>query len=101
LKLLTDLLDTARQGSPIHIYVTDNDEKCIIESITQGRIINRQASDGYFKKYRITNPFHKGSVQTENVLPVYQHLAENMGGELVYSFTNEKGNYFRLKLALA
>lgn len=101
LKLLTDLLATARQGSAIHIYVTDNDGKCIIESINQGGIINRQASDGYFKKYRITKPLHNGSAQTEKALPVYQHLVEDMGGELVYSFTKEKGNYFRLKLALA
>jgi len=101
MKLVTDLLDTARQGSAIYIYVTDNDEKCIIESINQDGIINRQASDGYFKKYRITNPLHNGSAQAEKALPVYQHLVEDMGGELVYSFTKEKGNYFRLKLALA
>lgn len=99
-RLFSDLLQTARQNSTVKIHVTGNEGRCVIECINQGQMIIRQHSEAYFKKYRITNVSGALATQAEKILPVYQQLIKDMDGELLYSFSKEKDNYFRLKLPL-
>lgn len=99
-RLFSDLLHTARHNSTVKIHVTGNEGRCIIECINQGQMIIRQHSEAYFKKYRITNVSGAVATQAEKILPAYQQLIKDMDGELLYSFSKEKDNYFRLKLPL-
>ena len=99
-RLFSDLLHTARQNSTVKIHVTGNEGRCIIECINKGQMMIRQHSEAYFKKYRITNVSGAPTTPAEKILPAYQQLIKDMNGELLYSFSKEKDNYFRLKLPL-
>ncbi len=100
-RLFSSLLETNHKRSVVSVYVTDSDGKCIIEVINQPETLTPQASNDYFKKHRITNAFQPLPIQQDALLFVYKQMIEDMGGELNYSFTKGKANYFRLKFMVA
>jgi K+-sensing histidine kinase KdpD len=99
-RLFSDLLEVNEKNSIISIYVTDSDGKCIIELVSRAEMQAAQASEDYFKKYRITNVLRAPAMQDENLLLVYKKMVEDMGGELSYVFAKDKTNYVRLKFML-
>jgi K+-sensing histidine kinase KdpD len=99
--LFDGMLQANEKNSIISVYVTDSDGKCIIELMSRPETQAAQASEDYFKKYRITNALHAAATQDENLLPVYKKMVEDMGGELSYVFAKDKPNYVRLKFAIS
>jgi K+-sensing histidine kinase KdpD len=100
-RLFSDLLEVNEKNSIISVYVTDSDGKCIIELLSRPETQAAQASEDYFKKYRITNLLHAPAIKDENLLPVFKKMVEDMGGELSYVFAKDKANYVRMKFALS
>ncbi len=100
-RLFSSLLEANQKKSVVSVYVTDSDGKCIIEVINQPETLTPKASNDYFKKHRITNAFQPLPIQQDALLFVYKQMVEDMGGELSYSFTKGKANYFRLKFVIA
>jgi len=101
-KLLSQLLVSVQNGSVISIHITDCDGKCMVEGINHSAIVEEQITEDYFKKYRITNSPQNPVASVEDTLSVYKQITEDMGGELIYNFTNKsEKSYFRLKFILA
>ena len=101
-KLLSQLLESVQNGSVISIHITDCDGKCMVEGINRSAIAEAQITEDYFKKYRINNSLQNHVASVEDTLSVYKQITEDMGGELIYNFTNKsEKNYFRLKCILA
>ena len=101
-KVLSQLLVSVEDGSVISIHITDCDGKCMVEGINRSAIVEEQITEDYFKKYRITNSPQNPVASVEDTLSVYKQITEDMGGELLYNFTNKsEKSYFRLKFILA
>lgn len=99
-RLFSDLLQVNEKKSIISVYFTDSDGKCIIELVSRAETQAAQASEDYFKKYRITNVLHAPAMQDENLLLVYKKMVEDMKGELAFVFSKDKPSYVRLKFEL-
>lgn len=99
-RLFSSLLEINHKRSIVSVYVTDSDGKCIVEVINQAETIVHKTTNDYFKKHRITNAFQPLPVQQDALLFVYKQMIEDMGGELSYSFTKGKANYFKLKFMM-
>jgi K+-sensing histidine kinase KdpD len=100
-RLFADMLQVNEKNAIISVYVTDSDGKCVIELMSRPEAQAAQASEDYFKKYRITNVLQAPQKLDEDLLPVYKKMVEDMGGELSYVFAKDKPNYVRLKFAIS
>lgn len=100
-QILSKILEHSRDGDIVRVHVTDSDERCIVESIHQHAFVRKKPAGDYFTKYRITNALPGSAEATQDVLPVYKKIVEDMGGELLYAFNKGRDNYFRLKFPLA
>lgn len=86
--LFSQLFYSILQGILVSVYVTGTEEAGIVEIQETG--ISQSAE-------LISN---NSLISTDQSLIVCTQVMEDMGGELLY-LVNEKGNYFRLKFALA
>ena len=96
-RLIRNMLEACETKSVISVYVTNSDDKCMIEVLSQKDPATKNEEENYFKKYRINNPLHTGN---NPVLLIYKKMMEDMLGELSFSFNDEKQLYFRLKFPL-
>ena len=99
-RLIRNILEACENKSVISVYVTDSDDKCMIEVLNQKDPAAQNEADDYFKKYRINNPVHTAESAEGAVLLVYKEMIEDMSGELSYSFNDKKQLYFRLKFPM-
>ncbi|MDE3251810.1 MAG: hypothetical protein KGO92_03320 [Bacteroidota bacterium] len=95
-RLFEKLLQKAPSEATIEIFLSEGDEKCLVEVLLPNKKQRPLPTDDYFKKHRITPVSETDS--SEKIFPVFSGMMEDMKGELQYKFSREGPDYFRLKL---
>lgn len=97
-RLFEKMLQEVSSETTTEIYVSDGNDKCLVEVVFQNKKQAHSQTDNYFKIHRITPT--RETEHSENLFTVFSKMIEDMDGELQYQFNREGPDYFRLKLPL-